>query len=191
VKRRLAWLMVAIISWLGGVAGWIVIGPSITGVERGETAIVLGAAVDGDVPSPVFAARIDHAIDLYREGRVKRLLLTGGKSPEDRLSEAETGAAYARDRGVPTAVILLESQSSTTRQNLENAWAILGSTRDAPVVIVSDPLHMRRAMAMAADVGFNAWPSPTPTSRYRSLATQLPFLAREVWFMHMHWLLGV
>ena len=59
------------------------------------------------------------------------------------------------------------------------------------VLIVSDPLHMRRAMAMAAAEGFNARPAPTPTSRYRSLATQIPFLAREVWFMHVHWLAGM
>jgi uncharacterized SAM-binding protein YcdF (DUF218 family) len=191
VRRRLVWLVIAVIGWLGGVAGWIAAGPSITGDERSETAIVLGAAVYGDVPSPVFAARIDHAIDLYRAGRVKRLLLTGGRSAEDRLSEADAGAAYARKKGVPAAAILLERQSKTTRQNLVNARALLGDAAAAPVVIISDPLHMRRAMAIAANVGLDAQPSPTPFSRYRSLATQLPFLAREVWFMHWHWLLGM
>jgi uncharacterized SAM-binding protein YcdF (DUF218 family) len=59
------------------------------------------------------------------------------------------------------------------------------------VLIVSDPLHMRRAMAMAEAEGFDAFPAPTPTTRYRSLGTQLPFLAREVWFIHLHWLAGV
>lgn len=191
MKRRLAWLVAAVIGWIGSVAAWIAIGPSVSGMERGETAIVLGAAVDGAVPSPVFTARIDHAVDLYRQGRVKRLLFTGGKSPEDQLSEAEAGANYVRKKGVPPAATLLESQSKTTRQNLENARVKLEVSATAPVVIVSDPLHMRRAMAMAADVGLDAKPSPTPTSRYRSLATRLPFLAREVWFMHMHWLLGI
>jgi uncharacterized SAM-binding protein YcdF (DUF218 family) len=191
VRRKLVWLLLALIAWLSGVAGWIAVGPAITGAERGETAIVLGAAVYGDVPTPVFAARIDHAINLYREGRVKRLLLTGGRSPEDRLTEAEAAAAYARARGVPPAAILLERQSRTTRQNLENARQVLGDAADAPVLIVSDPLHMRRAMAIAAAVGFDAEASPTPTSRYRSLATRLPFLAREVWFMHLHWVLGI
>jgi uncharacterized SAM-binding protein YcdF (DUF218 family) len=50
---------------------------------------------------------------------------------------------------------------------------------------------MRRAMAMAAAEGFAAQPAQTPTTRYRSLGTQAPFLAREVWFMHAHWLAGV
>lgn len=191
MKRKAVWLVIAVIGWLGGVAGWIAAGPSITGAERGETAIVLGAAVDDEEPSPVFAARIDHAVDLYRAGRIKRLLLTGGRSQEDSLSEAEAGAAYARKKGVPAASILLEDQSRTTRQNLENAKLVLKDSASAPVLIVSDPLHMRRAMAMARDVGLDALPSATSHSRYRSLATQLPFLAREVWFMHLHWVSGM
>jgi uncharacterized SAM-binding protein YcdF (DUF218 family) len=50
------------------------------------------------------------------------------------------------------------------------------------VLVVSDPLHMRRAVRMATDLGLDAHPSPTPTSRYQSLGTQIPMLAREVWF---------
>lgn len=191
MRWRLAWAAAAIACWLASVATWIAVGPEVTGTERGETAIVLGAAVNGDVPSPVFAARLDHAATLYREGRAKRILVTGGRSPEDRLSEAATGAAYLQARGIAPPAILREDQSRTTRQNLDNAAAMLGDTRGQTVLIVSDPLHMRRAMAMAAAAGFDAQPSPTPTTRYRSLATKLPFLAREVWFMHVHWLLGV
>jgi uncharacterized SAM-binding protein YcdF (DUF218 family) len=191
VKRRLAIAAGALVLWLGAVALWIAIGPAATGTERGETAIVLGAAVIGDAPSPVFAARLDHAVTLHREGRVGRILVTGGRSPEDRLSEAAAGAAYLKARGVPAAAILLEDRSRTTRQNLANARAVLGKVTRGRVVIVSDPLHMRRAMAMAAAEGFTASPAPTPTTRYRSLATQAPFLAREVWFLHVHWLAGV
>jgi uncharacterized SAM-binding protein YcdF (DUF218 family) len=92
---------------------------------------------------------------------------------------------------VPSEAILLEDRSHTTRQNLANARAVLGQSARAPVLIVSDPLHMRRAMSMAAAEGFAASAAPTPTTRYRSLGTQAPFLAREVWFMHVFWLAGV
>lgn len=190
MKRRLAWAAGAVVLWLGAVAVWIAIGPPVTGTERGETAIVLGAAVLGDAPSPVFAARLDHAAMLYNDGRVARVLVTGGRSPEDSLSEAAAGAAYLQAQGVPEAAILREDRSHTTRENLANARAVLGEGARAPVLIVSDPLHMRRAMAMAVREGFDAQASPTPTTRYRSLATQIPFLAREVWFMHVFWLAG-
>lgn len=181
----------ALVLWLGGVAAWVALGPPVSGSERGETAIVLGAAVIGDTPSPVFAARLDHAVTLYRTGRARRVLVTGGRSPEDGVSEAGAGAAYLAARGVPGAAILREDQSRTTRQNLTNAARVLGRDRAKPVLIVSDPLHLRRAMAMAAAEDLEALPAPTPTSRYRSFGTQLPFLAREVWFIHVHWFAGV
>jgi len=191
VKRCLAWAAGALVLWPSAVAAWIAVGPAVTGKEQGETAIVLGAAVIGDAPSPVFAARLDHAALLHREGRVVTILVTGGRSPEDELSEAAAGAAYLEAQGVPASAILRENRSRTTRQNLANAAKVLGAARGKPVLIVSDPLHMRRAMAMAAAEGFDAQPSPTRTTRYRSLGTQLPFLAREVWFLHVFWLAGV
>lgn len=190
MKRKLIGLALVLAGWLGAVAGWIATGPNVTGRESGEAGIVLGAAVIGDAPSPVFAARIDHAAALYKAGRVKRLVLTGGRSPEDAISEAAAARAYAQGQGVPASAILIEDRSRTTRQNIDNARKVLGGAAGQPVLIVSDPLHMRRAMAMAADAGLNAQPAPTPTSRYRSLGTQLPFLAREVWFIHAHWLLS-
>jgi uncharacterized SAM-binding protein YcdF (DUF218 family) len=191
VKRWLAGLAGALVLWLGAVAAWIAVGPPANGTERAETAIVLGAAVIGDRPSPVFAARLDHAATLYAQGRARHILVTGGRSPEDAASEAGAGAAYLQARGVPGASILREDLSRTTRQNLANARRLLGEGVRAPVLIVSDPLHMRRAMAMAEAEGFDAFPAPTPTTRYRSLGTQLPFLAREVWYIHLHWLAGV
>lgn len=191
MKRKLALLAGAIAAWLVAVACWIAVGPAVSRTDRGATAIVLGAAVIGTKPSPVYAARIDHAVDLYREGRVQQVLLTGGRSPEDTLTEAASGAAYAMAKGVPESAILQEDRSRTTRENLANARKVLGQARLQPVLIVSDPLHMRRAMAMAASEDFDAQASPTPTTRYRSLATQAPFLAREVWFMHVHWLVAI
>lgn len=191
MKRRLAWAAGAVVLWLAAVAAWIAVGPAVTGKERGETAIVLGAAVIGHGPSPVFAARLDHAGTLYRKGRATRILVTGGRSPEDDVSEAEAGAAYLQARGVPTSAILMEDRSRTTRQNHANAARVLGKDAGDNVLIVTDPLHMRRAMAIATAEGFDALPSPTPTTRYRSLGTQASFLAREVWFMHVHWLVGV
>ena len=57
-------------------------------------------------------------------------------------------------------------------------------------LIVSDPLHMRRAMEMAEALGIEARPSATPTTRYQSWTTQAPFLLREIYFIHHFWLFG-
>jgi uncharacterized SAM-binding protein YcdF (DUF218 family) len=155
---------------------------------RADVAIVLGAAVRGAEPSPVFAARIDHAVHLYRRGRVGRIVFTGGTGAGDTVAESEAARRYAHRAGVPDRRIAVETRSRITYDNLREARALLASQAAPRVLIVSDPLHMRRAVTMARDLGLDAHPAPTPTSRYRSWRTRLPFLGREVFF-HTHYLI--
>nr|WP_247713281.1 YdcF family protein [Qipengyuania polymorpha] len=150
--------------------------------------MVLGAAVDSDTPSPVFAARLDHAIALYKEGRVAKLMLTGGRSDEYSLSEAAAGREYAIARGVAADDILIDENSRTTRQNLLEAQRVMKGEGVETALVVSDPLHLRRAMQMAQSLGLEAQPSATPHTRYRSWQTKVPFLLREVYFVHHSWL---
>lgn len=144
-----------------------------------DVAIVLGAATDGGNPSPVFEERLRHAVDLYHRSRVGRLLVTGGKAEGAPLSEAEVGRNWVVAQGVPADAVLIETESHTTRENLFNSSALLGD-QVGKALVVSDPLHMRRAMWMAKAAGLDALPSPTPTTRYQTLGTQLPMLLREV-----------
>jgi uncharacterized SAM-binding protein YcdF (DUF218 family) len=143
-----------------------------------DAAIVLGAAVWDGRPSPVFEERIKHALDLYRADQVRRIVFTGGVGLGDQLAESQVARAYALARGIPAGVILYETRSRTTRENLQEAVQLLGG-RGAEVLIVSDPLHMRRAVTIARDLGLKACSSPTPTSRYRTWRSKLGFLLRE------------
>ena len=59
-----------------------------------DAAVVLGAAVDDDVPSPVFEERLRHAATLFGSGRVDWIVVTGGVGQGDTLAESEGG----RDR---------------------------------------------------------------------------------------------
>jgi uncharacterized SAM-binding protein YcdF (DUF218 family) len=156
-----------------------------------DAALVLGAAVAGSDPTPVLAERLRHAADLHARGVVARIVVTGGRSPEDALSEAEASRNWLVSQGVPAADILLEDTSRTTIQNIDFALPILQANGIGSVLIVSDPLHQRRAMIIAERRGLAASPSPTPTSRYQSLQTQLPFLMREVWFLAQFLVAGI
>jgi uncharacterized SAM-binding protein YcdF (DUF218 family) len=151
-----------------------------------DVAIVLGAAVRDTAPSPVFAARIDHAVALYRGGRVARIVFTGGTGGGNRHAEAEVARRRAIGAGVPAAAIAVETRSTITYENLVQAKALLPSDRDLRVLVVSDPLHMRRAVTMARDLGLDAHPAPTPMSRYRSWRTKAGFLGREVAFYSLY-----
>lgn len=147
-----------------------------------DIALVLGAAADGVAPSPVFEERLRHAVDLYLRNRVGRLLLTGGRGEGEALAESDVGRDWAVARGVPADAILIETQSRTTKENLTFAKALIEDQGVGKILVVSDPLHMQRAMWMARVLKLNAAPSPTQTSRYETLATQVPMLFREVWF---------
>ena len=150
--------------------------------ETADAAIVLGAAVWNGKPSPVFEERIKHAIFLYENNQVEYLIFTGGVGIRDERSEADVGREYAIQNGVEPDHIFTESESRITYQNLSKAKAIASNTDISSYLIVSDPLHMKRSVVMAKDLGMNAFPSPTPTSKYESWKSKLPFLLREIYF---------
>ena len=83
------------------------------------------------------------------------------------------------EQGITESVILLEEKSTITQENIENAKKIMD---DNCYNIVSDPLHMKRAMLMTDDYGIKAYSSPTPTSRYITVKSKVLFLAREEFF---------
>jgi uncharacterized SAM-binding protein YcdF (DUF218 family) len=145
-----------------------------------DAAIVLGAAAWNGQPSPVFEERIKHAIDLYQADRVNAIIFTGGVGEGQSTAEAITASRYAIERGVSPRDVYCETASHFTHENLLGAKAIIEQQQFDRVLIVSDPLHMRRALTMAHDFGLNAYSSPTPTSRYLSRASQLDFLWHEV-----------
>ena len=147
-----------------------------------DAAIVLGAATsDGEV-SPVYRERIHHGIWLYKNGYVDCLIMTGGVGNGNKTSDAYVAKQYAISKGIPEEAIFIEEKSTITEENLKNAKAIMAENSLDTAIIVSDPLHMKRAMTMAKDYGIIAYSSPTPTTMYKSNKTKIPFLAREVFF---------
>jgi uncharacterized SAM-binding protein YcdF (DUF218 family) len=149
---------------------------------KADAAIVLGAAVWGNEVSPVFRERINHAIDLYRSGKVRKIIFTGGQGNRNELTEAAAARAYAMKNGVPENVILIEETSHTTYENVVNAKQLADAHGLKKVLLVSDPMHMKRAVAMAADIGLEAYPSPTPTTRYQGWRSQMGSLAHETYY---------
>ena len=129
-----------------------------------DAIVVMGAAQYDGRPSPVFAARIDHAIDLFREGVAPRLIVTGGKQEGDRTTEAASARAYAIARGVPPTAILFEDRSRTTLESIHALRSLMDENGLKTAVFVSDRPHMLRVLRMAADDGITAYGSPTTTS---------------------------
>lgn len=148
---------------------------------RADSALVLGAAVWGEKPSPIFRERINHAIWLYRTGRVRMLIFTGGTPQNHYPTEAEVGRRYAIKQGIAPSDILIENRSRTTYENLKNASEEGHSIGLKSYLIVSDHYHMCRAMLIAHDLGMRVFPSPTKTTRYQTRGLRVRFLVQETY----------
>ncbi|WP_051237041.1 YdcF family protein [Paenibacillus pinihumi] len=148
-----------------------------------DAAVVLGAAVlESGEPSPVFRERIRHAIWLYKEGYADKLIFTGGKGEGATVAESDAAKAMAMQQQVPEQDILIETKSAITEENLRYAQAAAATEGLNTFIIVSDPLHMKRSMAIAEHLGMDAVSSPTPTTMYQSFRTRAPFFLRELFF---------
>ncbi len=148
--------------------------------READAAIVLGAAVFGTRPSPVLRERINHAIGLYEAGYVEVIIFTGGLGQTASVTEAEASAVYAQARGVPAEAILVETTSTTTRENLKNTRLIAAENGLDSFLIVSTPFHMKRAVSMADGLGMEAYSSPTQTIRWISAYTKTRAFVQEV-----------
>ena len=182
LKKFFLFLAASLSAYVLYVAVIIYLYGNVNELVQADAAIVLGAEVRDNQPSPVFRERINHGIWLYKNGYVDKIIFTGGKSNGDEHSESFIARQYAVGNGIPFNDIFIEEQSTITQENLSYAAKIVKENHLSTVIIVSDPLHMKRAMLIAKDNGLVAYASPTPTTRYKSLKTQLPFLAREVFF---------
>ncbi len=189
-KSITKWLAIAFLLWLIFVGVQIIRTGARTSNGPADAAIVLGAAVYGNKPSPVFEERIKHGIDLLKSKKVKWLAFTGGYGTGATHAESLVARDYALQQGVPRAAIITEAKSRTTLQNLEELRAELSAHKASSLLIVTDPLHTYRALAMARGLGLTAEGSPTPTTRYRGWRTKADFLLREIYFYHVYLVAG-
>ena len=178
-------LLLLLALWLLGVAAWIVLVGERDQAAPADAIIVLGAAAYDAKPSPVFEERIRHGIDLYQRGLARKLIFTGGYGGGGaRFSESQVARRYALRQGVPGKAILIESASRNTQENLRQAVLLMQANELHSAIIVSDPLHMSRALRISRELGIDALGSPTPTTRFRSVSTRWRFLLSEVYFFH-------
>lgn len=178
-------IFLLVLLWLIGVAGYIIWTGQRDDAGPADAIIVLGAAAYDAKPSPVFEERIRHGIDLYNRGLAPKLIFTGGYGGTGaRFSESQVARRYALRQGVPEDAILIESISRNTHENLHQASTLMQDHNLHSAIIVSDPLHMARALRLSGELGIRAVGSPTPTTRFRSFATRWRFLLAEVYFFH-------
>jgi uncharacterized SAM-binding protein YcdF (DUF218 family) len=149
--------------------------------EPAAAIVVMGAAQYDGRPSPVLQARLDRALELYRQGLAPLVVTTGSKREGDRFTEGFAGYQYLSSRGVPDEDIANVDIGTNTWEELSAASDEL--QRRAPrqsanlarvrVLIVSDSYHSLRLEHTAREVGLDPLVAPTgPRASPRRLARE-------------------
>ncbi|XYI01637.1 vancomycin high temperature exclusion protein [Sorangium sp. So ce1128] len=122
-------------------------------VPRGEVAIVPGALVWRDgTPSAILEDRLAAALELYRAGKVRRVLVSGDHG---RVGYDEPNAmrAWLVSRGVPSEDVFMDHAGLRTLDTMQRAARVFG-VRDA--VVCTQDFHLPRALYLARAAGFPA-----------------------------------
>lgn len=123
--------------------------------------VVLGAAQYDGTPSPVLQARLDHALELYRDGVAPEVVLTGSKQEADRFTEAYAGFTYLLDAGVPEEAMAVVTDGDSTYESLAATARVLEQQGVETVTLVSDGYHNRRMLGIASELGLSGNVSPS------------------------------
>ena len=192
--RPLRWTLRVLAGLLA--LGLLVVGITATRVwwvarqderPRSDAIVVLGASQFDGRPSPVLRARLLHAKALYEAGVAPRVVTVGGQKPGDRTTEAEAGAAYLRQRGVPVVAV---PEGRNTRQSVEAVDELFAERGWERAVIVTDPWHALRTRRIAADAGLSVASSPARSGpAVRTRGVQLRYILRET-AAYLHYRLG-
>jgi uncharacterized SAM-binding protein YcdF (DUF218 family) len=145
-----------------------------------DTIVVLGSAQYNGVPSSIFQARLEHALDLYERGVAPVIVTVGGRAAGDEFTEAEAGREYLAAAGVPDDALLAVQEGVDTLESMRAVSAEFDGHGWHSAVLVTDPWHAMRAERMAEDTGLDASSSPTrqgPAVQTRT--TQFKYILRE------------
>ncbi|HET8590420.1 MAG TPA: YdcF family protein [Nakamurella sp.] len=144
-----------------------------------DAIVVLGAAQYNGRPSEVFAARLDHAAELYRAGDAGHVVTIGGGQPGDAVTEGQAGRDYLAEHGLPDAALLAVGTGNDTVVSLRAAAAQLLPKGWTSVIVVTDPWHSARARMIARDVGLTVQVSPVTSGPATDRSVALRYIARE------------
>jgi uncharacterized SAM-binding protein YcdF (DUF218 family) len=130
------------------------------GAAAADAILVVGRALVADQPTRVFVARLNHGLELFRQGLAPRIVIAGGVTGTARRSEAEAGREYLLAAGAAAEALHLEDQSRHTMENLINTRETLRRAGWRSLIVVSDPLHLARIGAFARGLGLECHLSP-------------------------------
>ena len=161
-----------------------------SGTTKYDAGVVLGAAVwGGNRPSPVLKERINKGYDLYKDGFIKMIVLTGGGFPGE-MTEAEVGKNELIKKGVDERNIFTENKSNSTLEQISYIYHNLYIVYYwKEIIIITDNFHLFRSKQICKFFGVNTRTSASDTPL--SSESTLNFSLKESFAIILFWLFGI
>jgi uncharacterized SAM-binding protein YcdF (DUF218 family) len=158
-----------IAGWLSGILERQYPPVPLASAPNADVIIVLGGATGPAIPPRQdpdlneHADRLMHAADLYKAGKAKFILASGGnwRHPSQTHSEADDMRDVLMRFGVPSGAILQEGESRTTEENASYSAPILRQQHWQTALLVTSGIHMPRAVSVFRHAGIDVTPSET------------------------------
>ncbi|WNR42292.1 YdcF family protein [Paenibacillus roseipurpureus] len=144
-----------VVAWIIFIQWKVQLGTNQTLPKQVDVGIVLGASLRNDLPSPGLQERLDLALELYKQGRFKQLIVSGGLDHNgSKLTEAEGMRNYLVSHGVPQGSIFLEPHATSTYENLLYSKYIMEEKGLVSSIIMTHRFHSSRSLDIAETIGF-------------------------------------
>ena len=157
-------LVIAAAGWFAYLYHQIDTVGRVDDAHPSDAIAVFGAAQYVGHPSPVFHARLDHALSLYQREIAPLIIVLGGNTDDQSTqTEGSVGRDYLLARGVPYDHIFAETESVDTEQQTERLAEIARERGLRAVVVVSDPSHLFRIAELCQQQGLTVHTSPRST----------------------------
>jgi vancomycin permeability regulator SanA len=121
-----------------------------------DMAVVLGNRVkhDGSL-SPVLKGRVDRALELYRQGKVPRIMVSGGRGDEnDDFPEGLAMKNYLVTQGVAADRIIEDDNGWNTYLTAKDFLPVADSLHLHSIIVVSSFYHLTRSKYIIRKLGF-------------------------------------
>lgn len=171
VRRKVCKILCAFLV-IGCLAAGITLGFVISAAHPGEAPacdyiVVLGAGVNGTVPSLTLRDRINGAYAYLTANPDAVAVLSGGQGPREAITEAACMYRELTQMGIDSNRLLLEENSTSTIENLQFSMDVLETatgTRPERIGIVSSEYHIFRATCFAKKLDLEPVGIPAKTS---------------------------
>lgn len=130
--------------------------------KHADLAVILGNKVNVDgTLSTRLEKRLESGIQLYKDRRVRKILVSGGLGKEG-FYEGDKMKEFLVSKGIPDSVIIVDNQGSDTRKTVENTLRLSPRLHFNSIIVVSQYFHVTRTKKLFRDKGFRTLSSVSP-----------------------------